>query len=116
MQPKVGVVRVGGDIVQRADDGADRDDFGAAIVVAADQRDQLGGMSDSANREVPLLSDSVSSGAGNQVSRTDPSAARVARPMPAAPVTPGHATCLREQTQNRTPSLWGVRFCVCSAL
>src|ERR1700741_869920 len=46
-----------------------------------------GGISESANREVALLPNSVSSGAGNHVSRIDPSEARVANPMPAAPVT-----------------------------
>src|SRR6202167_6848086 len=46
-----------------------------------------GGTSDTASREVALVPDSVSAGAGNQVSRIDPFDARVATPMPAAPVT-----------------------------
>src|SRR6201997_1786943 len=46
-----------------------------------------GGTSESASRDVAPVPDSVSSGAGNHVSRIDPSEARVANPMPAAPVT-----------------------------
>src|SRR6201993_1014494 len=46
-----------------------------------------GGTSESARRDVALVPDSVSSGAGNHVSRIDPSEARVANPMPVAPVT-----------------------------
>src|SRR6202051_4267959 len=46
-----------------------------------------GGTSDGARRDVALVPDSVSSGAGNQVSSIDPSALRVANPMLAAPVT-----------------------------
>src|ERR1700744_3171877 len=46
-----------------------------------------GGTSDKAKRDVALVPGSVSSGAGNQVSRIDPSEARVANPIPAAPVT-----------------------------
>src|SRR6516162_2678703 len=46
-----------------------------------------GGTSDIASRDVALVPDSVSSGAGNQASRIDPSEASVASPIPAAPVT-----------------------------
>src|ERR1700684_3492205 len=45
------------------------------------------GTSATDNRVVPLSPDSISSGAGNQVSRTDPFAAIVASPMPEAAVT-----------------------------
>ena len=41
MQPQVGVVGVGGHVVERADDRADRDGLGVAVVVASDQRGQL---------------------------------------------------------------------------
>src|SRR6516225_1258786 len=43
--------------------------------------------SDNASRDVALAPDPVSSGAGNHVSRIDPSEASVASPRPAAPVT-----------------------------
>src|ERR1700722_6376976 len=45
------------------------------------------GTSATDNRVVPLWPDSISSGAGNQVSRTDPLAASVASPIPEAAVT-----------------------------
>ena len=45
------------------------------------------GTSATDSRTVPLSPDSISSGAGNQVSRTDPSAASVASPIPEAAVT-----------------------------
>src|SRR3954470_12139282 len=62
------------------------------------------GRSDIASRVVALVSDSVSSGSGNQTSRTDPSEARVARPIPAAPVTMDKATWTAEESQNRVPN------------
>src|ERR1700692_3846282 len=74
-----------------------------------------GGTSDGARRDVALVPDSVSSGAGNQVSSMDPSAPRVANPMLAAPVTVVTVPWAVEETQNRIPKHLRVRFCVCSA-
>ena len=75
------------------------------------------GTSETASRVVTLVPDSVSYGAGNQVSRIDPSEARVANPIPAAPAAPvtvDKGTLVAEQTQNRITDRQVVRFCVCS--
>ena len=94
VQPQIGVVRVERLVVERGDDRADGDDLDAAAGVRpdglrgalAEQLDgPLGG-----SRSVPAGPGSAaSSGAGNQVSRTVPSAARVARPAATAPVVRG---------------------------
>ncbi len=91
MQPQVDVVRVDRLGVQGGDDRADRDDLDAPARVRADRgggaaaqqlRRLLGGEPLRAGRA--RLGGEL--GAGNQVSRTVPSAAMVARPAATAPV------------------------------
>lgn len=91
VQPQVRVVRVDRLLVQRGDDRADRDHFDAPAGVGPDGfggafTEQFDGTLGGQPLGVSGPGSVDSSGAGNQVSRTVPSAVRVARPAATAPV------------------------------
>ena len=93
VQPQIRVVGVGGLVLQRR---RSRCAPATISVPRSSSRPASSasspGTSATDSRTVPGAPNSPSSGAGNQVSRTDPSAASVANPIPEAPVTVPKAT------------------------